>query len=57
MDLQRVNEMLSKKEKVDVFYHDRPVWVQEVHNNLATVGFIDNNEEKEIAIQDLYEKQ
>lgn len=58
MELQRINEMLRKKEKVDIFYQDRPVWVQEVHpNNLATVGFIDNNEEKEIKITDLYEKQ
>ena len=28
MDLKRVNFILDNKEKCDVFYDDRPVWIQ-----------------------------
>lgn len=47
--------MLNNKEKVDVYYDERPVWVQEVHDNIAKVSFIDNFEEKDVYIEDLYE--
>ena len=56
MDISRVNSILSNKEKFDVFYDDRPVWIQGVNNNIAKVGFIDNFEEKDVFISDLYEK-
>lgn len=55
MNLERIQAMLKNKEKTDIFYEDRPVWVQEVNNNIARVGFIDNNEEKDVFIEDLYE--
>ncbi len=55
MKIERIQDMLHSKEKTDVFYEDRPVWIQEVHNNIATVGFIDNNEERDVLIEDLYE--
>lgn len=56
MNLERIQAMLKNKEKVDVFYDDRPVWVQEIHDNVAKVGFIDNNEEKDVYIEELYEE-
>lgn len=58
MDLQRINFILNNKEKCDVFYDDRPVWIQGLDdtNNIAKVGFVDNFEEKDIFIEDLYEK-
>lgn len=56
MDISRVHSILSNKEKFDVFYDDRPVWIQGVNNNMAKVGFIDNFEEKDVYISDLYEK-
>lgn len=56
MDLNRVNFILKNKEKSDVFYDDRPVWIQEVNDNIAKVGFIDNFEERDVYIEDLYEK-
>ena len=58
MDLQRINFILNNKEKCDVFYNDRPVWIQGLDdtNNIAKVGFVDNFEEKNICIKDLYEK-
>lgn len=56
MDISRINSILTNKEKCDVFYDDRPVWIQGVNNNIAKVGFIDNFEEKDVFIQDLYER-
>lgn len=56
MDLQRVNNILNNKEKFDIFYDDRPVWIQGINSNIAKVGFIDNFEEKDVLIEDLYEK-
>ncbi len=55
MEYNRVYEILKNKEKTDVFYNDRPVWIQEVDNNMAKVGFVDNFEEKDVYIKDLYE--
>ena len=58
MDLQRVHSILSNKEKCDVFYDERPVWIQGIddNNDVAKVGFVDNFEEKDVYIEDLYEK-
>ena len=55
MNLERLHNMLNNKEKVDVYYDERPVWVQEVHDKIAKVSFIDNFEEKDVYIEDLYE--
>lgn len=55
MEYKRIFEILKNKEKTDVFYNDRPVWIQELNNNVAKVGFIDNFEEKDVHINDLYE--
>ena len=56
MDISRVYSILENKEKCDVFYEDRPVWIQGVNDNIAKVGFIDNFEEKDVYINDLYER-
>ena len=58
MDLQRVHSILNNKEKSDVFYDERPVWIQGVDdkNDVAKVGFVDNFEEKDVFVDDLYEK-
>ena len=58
MDLQRIHSILNNKEKYDVFYDERPVWIQGIDNNndIAKIGFIDNFKEKNVYIQDLYEK-
>ena len=56
MEINRVNSILSNDEKFDVFYNNRPVWIQGVNDNIAKVGFIDNFEEKDVFIQDLYER-
>ena len=58
MDLQRIHLILNNKEKCDIFYDVRPVWIQGVDdkNDVAKVGFVDNFEEKDVFVDDLYEK-
>ncbi len=56
MELQRINNILNNKEKCDVFYDDRLVWIQGINDNVAKVGFVDNFEEQNVFIKDLYEK-
>ena len=56
MDINRINSILSNDEKFDVFYKDRLVWIQGVSNDVAKVGFVDNFEEKDVSISELYEK-
>lgn len=55
MNFNRAYEMLNSKEKVDVYYDERPVWVQEIHDDVAKISFIDSFEEKDVYIDDLYE--
>lgn len=56
MNIQRVNEILKKKEKCDVYYGDKLVWIQKTNGGkFATVGFIDGTEDKTVNINDLYE--
>ena len=55
MNSKKVYEILNNREIKDIYYEDRPVWIQEVNNNIAKVGFIDNNEEKDVYVEDLYE--
>ncbi len=58
MDLERINNIINQNEKFDVFYDERPVWIQEINENnqMAKVGFVDNFEEKDVFIKDLYER-
>ncbi len=56
MNLERINTILNNKEKCDVFYDERVVWIQGINNTIAKIGFIDNFEEKDVPIVDLYEK-
>ncbi len=57
MDITRINNILSNDEKVDVFYQNRPVWIQSISNskNIAKIGFIDNFDEMDVDISDLSE--
>lgn len=56
MDAKRIREILKNKEKCDIYYNDNPVWLQEINDNIATVGFIDGSGDKDVYIEDLYEK-
>lgn len=56
MDMKRVQAVLNNSEKFDIFYEDRPVWIQELNEDKAKVGFVDNFEERDVFIKDLYER-
>ena len=56
MKFDRVQSILDNEEKVDIFFNQRPVWIQGINNNIAKVGFIDNFEERDVFIEDLYER-
>ena len=54
MNLEEVNHILNNDEKFDVFYNERPVWIQGINSTFAKVGFVDNFEEKDVPISELY---
>lgn len=56
MNLDKINFILNNDEKCDVFYDNRCVWIQSVDdtNKMAKVGFVDNFEECNVPINDLY---
>lgn len=55
MNTKRVYEILKNKEKCDVFYEDKPVWIQELNSHIAKVGFIDGSGDVDVHVEDLYE--
>jgi len=55
MNKQRLTEILNRKNISEVYYNERPVWIQELKDNIAKVGFVDTQEEKDVYIEDLYE--
>lgn len=56
MNIKRAVEIVNNREICDVYYEKHPVWIQEVKNNIARVGFMDINAEKDVDINDLYEE-
>ena len=44
MNKKRVYEILKSKEKYDVFYDNRPVWIQEVENKEVDVDEVRSTE-------------
>lgn len=55
MNEQRLTEILRSNKPIDVFYEEKPVWIQNIHGNTATVGFLDGSTSKDVFIEDLYE--
>lgn len=55
MNLERINSILNNDDKHEIFYDNRAVWIQGINQQMAKVGFIDNFEEKDVPISDLYE--
>ena len=57
MEIKRIYEILNNKEKVEIEYNSRPVWIQNLEDSdTARVGFVDNFDEMEVSIRDLIEK-
>ena len=55
MNQKRVNEILNSRQLNEVYYNEKPVWIQEVHDDIAKIGFLDGSQEKDVYIDDLYE--
>lgn len=55
MNKQRINEILNHRQISEIFYNEKPVWIQEVHDDIAKIGFLDGSQEKDVYIEDLYE--
>lgn len=56
MNRNRIYEIMQSKEIMDIYYNEKPIWIQEVNNDIAKIGFMDNFSEKNVYIEDLYEK-
>ena len=57
MKYERVLEIINQEKINEVYYNERQVWIQELNNNIARIGFIDINDEKSVNINKLYEKK
>ncbi|MCL2382637.1 MAG: H-type small acid-soluble spore protein [Oscillospiraceae bacterium] len=55
MNKQRIFEIMNNPGKHEVLYDSKPVWIQEINDNLATIGFLDGSKEKNVYLEDLYE--
>ena len=55
MNEQRLTEILRSNKPLDVFYNEKPVWIQAVKGNLVTIGFMDSPKTKDVFMEDLYE--
>ena len=53
---KRLNAILKSKEISEIYYDERPVWVQEVNGNIATVGFINSDKPQDLYVEELNEK-
>ena len=51
MTNKRVCEILKNKDIKEIYYNDQPVWIQEVHGNKATVGFVGSNDTKDLFVK------
>lgn len=56
MTNKRVSEILRSKDIKEIYYNEEPVWIQELHSNKVTVGFMNSNDTKDLYVDDLYEK-
>lgn len=55
MNKQRLSEIMNDASIKNILYNNEHVWVQEVRNNMATIGFLNGCQEREVDIKDLYE--
>ena len=52
MNKQRLNEILNHRQLSEVFYEEKPVWIQEVNDDIAKIGFLDGSPEMSVYIDD-----
>ena len=55
MTNNRIAEILRNRQINEIYYNEQPVWVQEIHGDKATIGFINSDSSQDVFIKDLYE--
>ena len=55
MTKKRLNKIINQDKISEIYYNDKPVWIQETDNYTAKIGFLDGSAEKDVYIKDLYE--
>ena len=55
MNRERINEILIGNNVNEVFYNEKPIWIQEINGDIARIGFLDGSPEKYVYTNDLYE--
>lgn len=56
MNINRIFEIMQSKEIKDIYYDEKPIWIQEVNNDVAKIGFMNGDKDRNVYIEDLYEK-
>lgn len=56
MEIKRISEIINNREITDVFYNDKVVWIQELNNEVAKVGFLNGDNDMYVLAKDLSEK-
>ena len=57
MTNNRIAEILRSKQLNEIYYNEQPVWIQEVHGDKASIGFLNSDASQDVYIKDLYENQ
>ena len=55
MNIERAFEIMNNKKIYNVYFENHPVWIQEIKNNTAKVGYRDVDIEKNVNIDSLNE--
>lgn len=55
MNIKRAFEIINNKKIYDVYFENHPVWIQEITNNTAKIGFMDADIEKNVNVNSLVE--
>ena len=55
MDKKRLNEIINEEKINEVYYNDKPIWIQETDGIKAKIGFLNGDTEQDVYIKDLYE--
>ncbi|MGB7604182.1 MAG: H-type small acid-soluble spore protein [Lutisporaceae bacterium] len=58
MKLKRAQEIINSTDKIDVFYKNSPVWIEDVNSNKdnADITILDNKTRMNVPVWDLDER-
>lgn len=57
MDVRRVKEIIGSREKIDVYYREVPVWIENIQDGeTVRVSFLDSKEQTMVQADQLEER-